>query len=176
MLTIHEVQKFSATRWSSAEGKSLIEGIRITREEVTKSLTRVQAYQARTYNKSDCDIEYKASQNVWLRVKNITIEQPSWKLDWQRYGPYHIIERIGKVAYRFDLPASLQIHNVFHVSLLCYHKPRVVEESPEPQPHRLDIDLEVREYEIEAIFASRIQSNPTNMPVLQYKIAWKGYT
>ncbi len=123
MLSLDEVQKYSATRGSFAEGESLIERIRVIREEVTKSLTRAQAYQARTYNKSHCDVEYKVSQKVWLRVKNIAIERPSRKLDWQRYGPYRIIERIGKVAYRLDLPASIHIHNVFHVNLPRYHKP-----------------------------------------------------
>ncbi len=107
MLTLDEVQEYSANRGSSAEGESLIERICATCEEVTKSLTSAQAYQARIYNKSHCDVEYKVSQKVWLRVKKITIERPSQKLDWQRYGPYRIIETIGKVAYRFDLPVSL---------------------------------------------------------------------
>ena len=176
MLTLDEVQKYSATRGSSAEGESLMERICATREEVTKSLTRAQAYQARTYNKSHRDVEYKVGQKVWLRIKNITIERPSRKLDWQRYGPYRIIERIRKVAYRLDLPASLHIHNVFHISLLTDHKPRVGEEPPGPQKLRLAIDPKVREYEVEAILASQIQTNLPNPPVLQYKIAWKGYT
>ncbi len=171
MLTLDEIQKYSATRGSSAEGGSLIERIRATCKEVTKSLTRVQAYQARIYNKSHCNVEYKVGQKVWLGVKNITIERPSRKLDWQRYGPYCIIEKIGKVAFRLDLPASLQIHNVFHVNLLRDHQPRVVEKFSEPQLLRLAIDPEVQEYEVEAILASRIQTNPTNPPVLQYKIA-----
>ncbi len=133
-----------------------MERIRATCKEVTKSLARAQTYQARTYNKSHCDIEYKVGQKVWLRVKNITIERPSQKIDWQRYGPYCIIKRIGKVAYRLNLPASLQIHNGFHVSLLRDNKPRVGDESPEPQPLKLLIDLEVQEYEVESILASRI--------------------
>ncbi len=176
MLTLDEVQKYNATRGSSADGESLMERICATHEEVIKSLARAQAYQARTYNKSHCDVEYKVDQKVWLRVKNITIERPSRKLDWQRYGPYRIIERIEKVTYRLDLPASLQIHNVFHVSLIFDHKPRVGEESPEPQSLKLAIDPEVREYEVEEILASRIPSNPPKPPVLQYKIVLKGYT
>ncbi len=153
-----------------------MEKIRATCEEVTKFLPRAQGYQTLKYNKSHCDVEYKVSQKVWLRVKNITIERPSRKLDGQRYGPYRIIEKIGKVVYRLDLPASLQIHNVFHVSLLRDHKPQVGEQSPERQPLRLAIDHEVQVYEVEAILASRIQTNPPNLPVLQYKIAWKRYT
>ncbi len=57
LLTLDEVQKYNATRGSSAEGESLIERIRPTHEEVTKSLTRAQAYQARIYNKFHRDVE-----------------------------------------------------------------------------------------------------------------------
>ncbi len=107
MLTWDDVQKHSVTWGSSAEGESLIERISANSKEITKSLTRAQAYQAYKYNKSHCVVEYKVGLKVWLRVKNITIERLSRKLDWQRYGLYCIIERTGKVAYRLDLPTSL---------------------------------------------------------------------
>ncbi len=122
----------------------MIERIRAIRKRVTKTFTRAQEYQARTYNKSHRDVDYKVGQKVWLEVKNITIKRPSQKLDWQRYSPYRIIERIRKVAYRLDLSASLQIYNVFHISLLHDYNLRFSEESPEPQPLRLAIDFEVR--------------------------------
>ncbi len=125
MLTLDEVLKYSAALGSSAESESLIERIRITYEEVTKSLTGAQVDQTCTNNKSHRNVEYKVVQNVWLRVKDITIARPSRKLDWQSYGLYCIIERIVKVAYRLDLPASLQIHNVFYASRLHDHQPRV---------------------------------------------------
>ncbi len=156
ILTLDAVQKYSATWGSFAKSESLIERIRATHKEVTKSFASAQVYQARTYNKSFCEVECKISQKVRLRVKNITIERRSRKLDWKRYGPYCIIERIGKVAYYLNLPSSLHIYNVFHISLLFDHKFQVGKESLEPQPLRLAIDPKVWEYEIEAILASRI--------------------
>ena len=37
----------------------------------------------------------------------------------RRYeGPFLIIEKVGKAAYRLELPPKLKIHIVFHVSML----------------------------------------------------------
>ena len=36
----------------------------------------------------------------------------------QFFGPSKILDRVGHVAYKLDLPPTVKAHNGFHVSLL----------------------------------------------------------
>lgn len=40
------------------------------------------------------------------------------KLNQKYYGPYHILEKFGNVAYKLQLPLTSRLHHVFLVSLL----------------------------------------------------------
>jgi exosome complex RNA-binding protein Rrp4 len=70
--------------------------------------------------------EFKVGDHVFLKVKS---NKSSWKLEnfsklEARYcGPFEILERIGPVAYMISFPASMSVHNVFHVPLLKKYIP-----------------------------------------------------
>ena len=53
-----------------------------------------------------------------LNAKNLRTRRPSWNLDNKRHGPYEVKARVGTHAYRLELPNTMKIHKVFHVSLL----------------------------------------------------------
>jgi hypothetical protein len=73
-------------------------------------------------------IEFKVGNHVSFKVKSrlssLKLGNCS-KLAARYYGPFEILERIGHVAYMFELPASLCIHNVFNLSLITKCVPPV---------------------------------------------------
>ena len=61
---------------------------------------------------------YQVRNQVWHNSRNIQTQRPSRKLDNKRIGPFKVLELISKRACWLELPETLWIHPVFHVSLL----------------------------------------------------------
>ena len=68
---------------------------------------------------------YDAGDWVFLKLspwKKVIRFGNKGKLSPRYIGLYQIIERVGEVAYRLELPQELaRVHNVFHVSMLCHY-------------------------------------------------------
>src|SRR6185436_9448782 len=83
------------------------------------SLEHAQRSNAKWYNARRADRHFDEGESVLLRAKHITTSRPSKKFDARYLGPFTIAKRIGKLAYRLDLPPSMaRVHPVFNVSLL----------------------------------------------------------
>jgi hypothetical protein len=106
---------------------------------------------------------------VYLDGSNIQTSRPSKKLDHKRFGPYKVVEQIGKNSYKLELPKSMRVHPVFHVSLLFPKPTDDFEREPIPLPPIVTPEGE-EEYEVEKILDSRLKRRK-----LEYYIKWKGY-
>ena len=89
----------------------------IIRKVLDKRLEKAVVTQAKYYFKHLVH-QYNVGNLVCINSKHIDLTCLTKKLDWKFYRLYKVIKRIDKIVYRLDLPASMKIHNAFHVLLL----------------------------------------------------------
>ena len=82
------------------------------------AMERAQTNQAAYYNRTHRSVEYKVGDKVYVAVQALPNKRRGSKLADRRQGPYRVTQRIGKNAYRLDLPVTWNVHPVFHVSYL----------------------------------------------------------
>jgi hypothetical protein len=114
--------------------------------------------------------EWRVGTKVWLNTKNIRTKRPSKKLDYKKFGPFRIKEKISNHAYRLELPGILgKIHDVFHVDLLSEQPTEYFpNRKPAPQPP-IEIEGE-EEYEVKEILDCQRSRGR-----MLYLVRWEGY-
>jgi hypothetical protein len=84
---------------------------------------------------------------VLLSAKNIQMKHRHKKLDSKFLRPFKVLKRIGKQAYKLDLPDSMScLHPTFHVSLLERYHGR-----PDVQPPPVELMDDGEHWEVEKI-------------------------
>jgi hypothetical protein len=52
-------------------------------------------------------------------IQSSVVSRANQKLSFKFFGPFRVLQRIGKVAYRLQLSESSSVHPMVHVSQLC---------------------------------------------------------
>ena len=162
-----DIRQFS--KYPVPAAKEMADRLKTLHEDLSELIKVAQNQQAKYYDAKHKRVEYQVGDKVWLLSQNIHTERPNKKLDWKRFGPYPIIERIGTQAYKLQLSPSMKIHPVFHVSLLERFIESDIPGRIQPTPPPVIIKNQV-EYEVEDILDSKILRKR-----LFYLIKWKGY-
>ena len=120
-------------RWTKVRERSLLgadfvpettEKVRIVKWNMKEAQDRQKSYADRRRK----ELEFAVGDMVYLKMAmlrgpNRSISET--KLSPRYMGPVRVLERVGPVAYRLELPDAMQaFHKVFHVSMLkkCLHK------------------------------------------------------
>uniref|UniRef100_A0A0W0F1G9 Putative reverse transcriptase-rnase h-integrase n=1 Tax=Moniliophthora roreri TaxID=221103 RepID=A0A0W0F1G9_MONRR len=129
-----------------------LQELRRIREETT-SLLELARQRMIQREKQKLDT-FEKGQKVWLEAKNLAIGYLSKKLAPKREGPFKILEVLGPVTYRLDLPHQWKIHPVFHTALLSPFKETKAHgpSFTEPPP---DLIEGFEEYKVEAVIGHR---------------------
>jgi len=178
LLPLDIVLKGEETGTTSVTADRIAETIQNVVKQAKVCMEAAQQRQKAYADKFKRDVIFNEGDEVLLSTKNIKIKMKGTpKLLPKWLGPFKVIKMINPNAYKLQLPDSLKIHPVFHVSLL---KPYLSGRAkPPPPPEVIDDEFE---YEVESILdhedkVLRRKRNRQKTPVYvrRYLVKWKGY-
>ena len=160
----------TGTETNVPKAEEMISHLHQVQEELKAAMRLSQEQMTQYYNRGrEQEPKLEVGQKVWLDARNITTTAPSPTLADRRLGPFEIEEAVSEVDYRLKLPSQVQIHPVFHISLLHPHKESMIPGRVEPPPPPVEVEGE-EEYEIQEIKDGRMWRGQK-----QYLVSWEGY-
>jgi hypothetical protein len=124
--------------------------------------------------KNRTGMEFQVGELVLMKlqpyVQTTVVSSPCPKLALKYFGPFKILQKIGSVAYKLELPSSSQIHPVFHVSQLNAFTPSVLVYSDLSQR----VDLSGVDVKLVKIVDKRLVRRGSHL-VVQVKVVWSHF-
>eukprot|EP00253_Pinus_taeda_P011542 PITA_11542 len=133
--------------------------------------------------------EWKNDEEVWTLIQKLQQDSSDWvflrlqpykqmslkqakkdnKLSPKYYGLYNVLQKVGTMAYKLELPTASQVHPVFHVSCLK----KVIYDKLPVQTILPEIDEEGKIIlEPEAVIETRTRQL-RNRSISEYLMKWK---
>ena len=130
-------------------------------------LKTAQARQKTFYDSRHRDVQFRVGELVLLSTKNVRLKlMPKW------LGPLKILKLVGPVAVQLELPSSLKMHSVFHVSLI---KPYHMSGTFNPLPFPMDYIENDPVFKVESLLDSRIRKVGSHR-ITEYLVRWADFS
>jgi hypothetical protein len=142
------------------KAKVTVEKLKDLHQELTRDIEWMSLRSSLYYNSKRLEgPRLREGDQVYLLRRNVKTTRPSDKLDHKKLGPF-------KVSFELQLPPTMKIHPVFHISLLEPADPNIPQ-GPAPEIHP---DSQELEDEVEKILDVRRSRGR-----LQWLVKWLGY-
>jgi hypothetical protein len=121
--------------------------------------------------------QFEAGEMVYLKMqpyREIALGlRNALKLTSKYYGPFRILSKVGKVAYKLQLPSGTKLHDVFHVNQLKKHLgPAAV---PNPNLPLLTSDGKIKTFPLAVLQRRQVprSAGSYDVAVVQWLIHWE---
>jgi hypothetical protein len=96
---------------------------------------------------------FKVGSHIWLDAQHLKIKSKLQKLNPKHLGPFKVLDRVGALDYRLELPSTMNLHDVFHVDwLVCATINKMYRKLLQPNLIKIDNNLE---FKVEKILNSK---------------------
>ncbi|KAK1423394.1 hypothetical protein QVD17_18696 [Tagetes erecta] len=156
------------------ENKEVVEATNEKIDQIRAHLKAAQDRQKSYADKRRRPIEFQEGDYVMLKVspwKGVIRFRKRGKLSPRFIGPFKIINRVGQVAYRLELPEELNgIHNTFHVS---YLRKCLADETACVPLNDIEVDEKLNYVEKPVAILDYKVKQLRNKEISQVKVQWK---
>ena len=165
----HQIQRLLPG--SVPRANDFLANLRTALDRAKDHLDRAKARQKDNADKSRQDLSFQVGDLVRLSNANLpTYDLPSKKLGALFTSPLRIVKKVGPVAYQLDLPNNMNVHDVFHVSMLRpYHDPNAIWPGRSRGQNSTAVTA-TEQFEVEAILDHRDGGSER-----EFLVKWKNY-
>jgi hypothetical protein len=144
------------------------------RQDVQDAIDLININSKKQYDRHHTPMFLKVGDYALLRFhKGYKIPSAANKKLSQQYSPpLKVIERIGRLAYRLEIPTHWKIHNVFSIQPTAAPEADPYKRPVLKQPEAVDAEQDL--WEVEALLDKRVIRKGRGYAT-EYLVKWKGY-
>lgn len=142
-------------------------------DELKFQLLKAQQLMKANEDKKRHDVNFTVGDMVYLKLQpyrqQSLAKRVYEKLSPRFYGPYAIVQKVGTVAYKLQLPSTGRIHPVFHVSQLKRAMGDRWQPTTLPAQLTEDLELLVEPGELLGVRSKQLGSNTVREVLIQWR-------